>query len=197
MLNFKVEPFNEDIHLEAEFLRLKDQYKIKNIVETGTYHGHTTCWFALNFKNVYTTEIKEEYYNLSVQRFKENKLDNIEYHLGDSITHLPSIIDKVVKSKKNTIFFLDAHWYTNPLLGELNKIAESGYKPSVICIHDMKNPNDLTMGYDQYPAQGISYSYEWVRPWIESIYGYDNYIHYFNKEATGARRGALFIEPKP
>lgn len=194
-LNFEIEPFNGDTFLEKEFLRLKEEYKIKNIVETGTFHGHTTCWFAMNFDKVYTSEVKQEYYQISDQRFKDNGFENINNYLGDSVQILPAIITTLKKSKSNNIFFLDAHWYTNPLLGELKQIADSGYKPQVICIHDMKNPNDPTMGYDQYPDQGISYSFEWVRPFIEAIYGESGYRHYFNKEAAGARRGALFIEP--
>ena len=46
---FDKAPFNEDSYMEKEFLSIKDKYKIDVVVETGTYHGVTTEWFAKNF----------------------------------------------------------------------------------------------------------------------------------------------------
>lgn len=186
--------FNGDTFMVEEFLKLKKKYKLENVVETGTFHGVTTVFFAENFKNTYTTEINEEYYNIAIKRFiDDNVKEYIKTYLSDSITVLPEIIDGL---KGPSIFFLDAHWYKNPLLHELETIANKSYRPKVICIHDIKNPNDPSMGYDEYPDQGISYNYEWVKSRIDAIYGADGYDYYFNEQATGARRGALFIIDK-
>lgn len=191
---FDSAPFNEDGFMELEFLSIKKRFAITNVVETGTYHGVTTCWLANSFKNVYTTEVNPNFYTIAQNRFIDNKVqDKIKAYQGDSVTVLALIIDDIKQKGGNSLFFLDAHWYANPLIGELNQIAVSGYKPTVICIHDMMNPNDLTMGYDVYPDQGITYTYEWVQPHIEAIYGKDGYEYYFNEKADGARRGALFI----
>lgn len=191
---FDSAPFNEDGYMELEFLRLKKKYGIVNVVETGTYHGITTCWLAKSFKHVYTTEVNPEFYAVSQNRLSDAKLkDVVRAYLSDSVSILPEIISDLKSNGGNALLFLDAHWYTNPLIGELVKIAESEYKPAIICIHDMMNPNDLSMGYDVYPDQGITYTYEWVEPYIHNIYGKDGYIYYYNKKASGARRGALFI----
>lgn len=191
---FDKAPFNEDSYLELEFLHLKDKFKIKSVVETGTYHGVTTTWLAKNFKKVYTTEVNPNFYTVAQNRFEnEGVQKQIIAYQEDSVKVLPSIIEQIRQNEDNALFFLDAHWYTNPLIGELSQIAISGYKPAIICIHDMMNPNDPTMGYDEYPDQNIKYTYKWVQPHIEQIYGQDGFSFYFNTIASGARRGALFI----
>lgn len=191
---FERKPFNEDRFMEQEFHFIKALAEIENVVETGTYKGRTTEWFANNFKNVFTTEINETFYNEAIIRLSPYK--NVIARLGDSTQLLPVIIEELKKLNTNTAFFLDAHWYTNPLLGELTAIFASGYIPKYIVIHDMANPLDPTMGFDFYPEQNISYNYEWVEPYLEKIYGGkkgEKFIIYYNKEAEGARRGCLFV----
>lgn len=191
---FDSAPFNEDSYMESEFLRLKKRYDIKHVVETGTYHGITTCWLAKTFNYVYTTEINPSFYTTAQNRFEEAKVgESIKSYQGDSVSLLPTIISKIKEIGGNALLFLDAHWYENPLLGELEQIAACKIKPPVICIHDMQNPWDLSMGYDEYPGQGIVYTFEWVKSRIDAIYGADGYDYYYNIQATGARRGALFI----
>lgn len=191
-MQFSSAPFNEDTFMEQYFLELKQQYNIKNVIETGTFEGMTTAWLSAHFDKVWTTEINETYYKIAGERLFARK--NVVRMLGDSVKTLPLIIRELDKS--NTLFFLDAHWYKNPLLGELQVIAEAGIRPTIICIHDMKNPDDPTMGFDSYPDQNIEYTYEWVKPYIDAIYGEGGYIYFFNKNATGARRGCLFIIAK-
>lgn len=190
---FDQAPFNEDSFMEKEFLRLRDEYGIKTVIETGTYHGVTTNWLGDNFENVYTIECNTNFYYAAQEKFSKRSIQNITSLFGDSVKMLPKIISGI---RTPTLVFLDAHWYENPLINELLTMAELKYQPEIICIHDMQNPNDLTMGYDSYPNQGIVYTFEWVKPHIDAVYGEDGYTHYFNKEATGARRGALFIIKK-
>ena len=51
------------------------------------------------------------------------------------------------------LIFLDAHWFffffCQSSAVELKQIAEAGITP-VTAIHDFYNPNDPTMGFDQY-----------------------------------------------
>jgi antitoxin component YwqK of YwqJK toxin-antitoxin module len=98
------------------------------------------------------------------------------------------------KLEGNTIFFLDAHWYTNPVLNELDAIKESGKKP-IIAIHDFMVPDHPEFGYDIYPDQNIVYNWEWIQGKIESIYGKSGYTKEYNNEATGAMRGCIFLFP--
>jgi hypothetical protein len=182
--------FNEDTFMCDEFLRLKEKYGIEIAVETGTYHGITTLWLSKNFSTVYTTEINKAYRDQAVKNL--SGVTNVNFYLNDSITALPEILKKC---NNKTIIFLDAHWYKNPVLKELEIIAQSGLKP-IIAIHDFKNPNHPDYGFDIYPDQNIVYEWKWVEAYIKAIYGEGKFEHYYNDKATGAKRGCLFLIPK-
>lgn len=182
--------FNQDIHLCQKFIDIKSHNDLDTVVETGTYHGVTTEWFAQNFNKVYTVECNEAYYKEALGRI--SKYQNIKHYLMDSPLFLEKILTEIDDNK--TIIFLDAHWYTNPVLNELEAIKRSGKKP-ILSIHDFKVPNRPDFGFDVYPEQGIVYDWNWIEPHINSIYG-SNYEVFYNQEAVGARRGCIFINPK-
>jgi hypothetical protein len=184
--------FNEDIHMGAKFTEIRDNFNLNTVIETGTYHGVTTEWFANHFDNVYTVECNEVYHKEANERISQYK--NIKSYLQDSPDFLKDVLgsDKIKSDK--TIIFLDAHWYTNPVLNELIAIKNSGKKP-ILAIHDFKVPNRPEFGYDIYPDQGIVYEWEWIKEYIESIYGIDGYTKEYNQEAIGAMRGCIFIYP--
>jgi hypothetical protein len=88
------------------------------------------------------------------------------------------------------LFYLDAHSHIEtPLLDELKAIAEAEIKP-IIVIHDWKIPDRPDLGYDSYNGQ--DYTFEWIKPSIEAIYG-DEYAYYYNNQAEGAKRGVIYI----
>jgi len=178
------QPFNGDTYLEKEFLRLKRDFKIKNVVETGTYHGDSTAWFAANFLAVQTIEFKMPQY-LEAKK-KLAALKNVSMVRGDSARDLKTMIE----GQPNLLIFLDAHWYANPVIDELKQIAACGLKP-VIAIHDFKVPKK-DFGFDSYNGQ--DYTFEWVEPHLKAIYG--EFDYHYNTEATGAMRGCLFVYPK-
>jgi len=182
--------FNQDRFLAAKFLQLKDQYSLTTVIETGTYHGITTEWLSSNFEKVYTVECNSSFYDESKKRI--SGLENISHFLMDSPLFLARILPTIDASK--TIVFLDAHWYTNPVLQELAAIKKSGKKP-ILAIHDFKVPDKPDLGYDIYPEQGIVYEWQWIEPLINSIYDGAYSIEY-NTEAEGAMRGCIFIFPK-
>jgi len=182
--------FNEDIYLAEKFLEIKKKRKIDTIIETGTYHGATTRWFSINFDTVYTAECNREYFETAKKNLAGIK--NIVMELEDSPKFLSNKLDLI--NDGSTIIFLDAHWYTNPVLAELDAIKNSGKKP-VIAIHDFMVPDHPEFGYDVYPTQGIVYNWEWIKEKIESIYGPTGFHKEYNNKATGAMRGCLFIYP--
>lgn len=183
--------FNTDENLAKRFLHFKEKYKIKVAIETGTYHGDTTTWLAENFDKVYTVEYNERY--LEVAKNNMKGYSNINSYLGTSTDYLKEFL---LESKEdNIIVFLDAHWYANPVLVELDRIKESGLKP-VIAIHDFKVPSRPDLGYDLYPEQGIVYEWEWIREKIEGIYGIDGYNMEYNTYSDNNMRGCIFLMPK-
>ena len=184
-------PFNGDIFMEKEFLSLKDKYKITHVIETGTHHGYTTSWLADNFKQVRTLEINPEYLKLTYPQI--GKKENVLTLQCSSAEHLITAIRDW--NDVPLLVFLDAHWSANPVLRELDQIKESGIKP-ILVIHDFKVPDHPELGYDKYPAQGIVYEWNWISEKVDAIYGVGGYRYYYNSEATGAKRGCVFIIPK-
>lgn len=190
---FEDEPFNGDAAMKNIFLALREV--VDTVIETGTYKGVTTKWFAENFKNVITVEVAEKYYKEAVVNLRQHT--NVTPILGDSVEVLRQLLIgnyPLVNTDKFALF-LDAHWYKNPLLGELKVIADAKRKP-VIIIHDFYNPNHPEYGYDTYPAEGIAYNWQYVEKAIEEIYGKDNFTVSYNDNATGAKRGAVILAPK-
>lgn len=183
-------PFNGDSFLCEEFLALKHKFEIETAVETGTFMGSTTLWLSNNFGKVHTTELKKEYYEGAIVNL--HGASNITFWNQSSIEALPEILKHCTNK---TVIFLDAHWYENPLLKELEIIAASGLKP-IIAIHDFKNPNHTDYGYDVYPDQKIVYEWKWIESRVKAIYGEGNFEHYYNDKAIGAKRGCVFITPK-
>lgn len=194
-MTFDKGPFNEDTFMETAFLELKKRHKINLVIETGTYHGTTTQWLAENFYFVETVEVVPHNFVIAAKILSAYK--NVIMNLGDSVTELKHILEGVkLKLKgKPPLLFLDAHWYANPLLGELEVIAACGIKP-VLVIHDFYNPFHPDFGYDVYPEQNIKYEFDYVAGALEKIYGKSGYNHWYNQEATGAKRGCLFVTPK-
>lgn len=181
--------FNEDSYMKSKFLEIKEKFNLDTVIETGTYHGVTTEWFANNFNSVYTVECNEVYFEEAKKNI--SSYSNVKSYLEDSPLFLEMVLN-LVDSKK-TIVFLDAHWYTNPVLKELESIKKSGKTP-ILAIHDFKVPNRPDFGYDIYPDQDIVYEWEWIEGHIRSIYG-NNFDIEYNQEAEGAMRGCIFIFP--
>ena len=182
--------FNNDRYLEEKFLKIRDSFNLDTVIETGTYHGATTSWFSEHFKDVYTIESHPKHFGEASERI--GHIDNIKMSLGDSPEFLKTTLSSIDDSK--TIIFLDAHWYTNPVLAELDAIKESGKLP-ILAIHDFMVPGHPEFGYDEYPEQDIIYNWEWIEDHINLIYGKDGYFKDYNTEAAGSMRGCLFIFP--
>lgn len=185
--------FEGDTHLKNQFELLVQHHKIDAIIETGTYLGSTTVKFAEMVPAVFTIESNAAYYNQAKEYITSSGRDNITQFFGSSALTLPMVIVEA-SVFENKLFFLDAHWgENNPLLQELAVIAKAGLKP-VIVIHDFKVPECPELGFDSYNGQ--DYTWDWIAPAVEAIYGSDGYSYFYNKEATGAKRGVIFIEPK-
>jgi len=183
--------FNTDSKLAERFLYFKEKFGITTAIETGTYHGDTTVWLAENFQTVYTVEYDKRY--LEIAKTQISKYKNIKSYLGSSTEYLGEFL---AQSKgESCIIFLDAHWYANPVLKELDRIKESKTKP-VLAIHDFKVPDRPDLGFDIYPSQNIIYEWDWIREKIESIYSKEGFTIEYNTYSGQNMRGCIFILPK-
>jgi hypothetical protein len=185
------EEFNGDNFISKNFIRLRDEFKINHAIELGTCLGSTAIWLSHNFQQVTTIEINEEFLNIAISRFMEEGLINIKSNLGNTTDVLPTI-----KITNDCIVFIDSHWYdVCPMLDELTIIAEQKVTP-VIAIHDFLVPNEPNLGYDT--IHGQAFSIEWIKPYLEAIYGVNGFEYFYNSDAesTEIKRGIIYITPK-
>ena len=184
------EPFNGDGFVCREFLKFKEHYAVKKVIETGSALGGTTKWLCENFDEVHTIEICKQYSDVMLERCKG--FNNLTLHSGDSSEKIKEAIQE--NNIPYTLFFLDAHWGDFcPLQQELKVIAELCEKP-IIVIHDFLVPNSKTLGFDSYKGQ--DFTYQWLRGLFHEIYktGF-NYRYNNDKESEGAKRGLIYITP--
>lgn len=121
-----------------------EKYNYNNIfIETGSYLGDgIQLAIDANFKNIYSIELSDKYYNISKDRFKERL--NVEIIKGDSAIVLKDTIENINES---ITFWLDGHYscsdtargiYRIPLMQELEHIKNHKIKSHTILIDDMR-----------------------------------------------------------
>jgi hypothetical protein len=190
LMPFQAQPLNSDKFACAEFLKLKEKFNVKKILELGSCVFGSTKFFAENFEEVVTVEINDVFRNIGLKRAEG--LNNITSLLGDSVSMLPTMLGMC---DDRAIIFIDSHWMTLPLIDELKLIKESGLIP-IIIVHDCLVPNEPNLGYDSY--EGVDISYATMKPYLDSIYGEDGYDYHYNTDAesTIVKRGLIYIYPK-
>jgi len=92
------------------FLSLRDFFRLRNFVETGTSHGDTAYVASTQFSHVYTIELLEEFYHRQCDYLK--RAGNVTRLCGRSVDHLAAFLPLL---DGPTLFFLDAHWSGYPL----------------------------------------------------------------------------------
>jgi len=95
------------------------KHNIQIIVETGTYLGQSTKFFAKEFHKVYSIELDLQLYKYSKNKLKKRK--NITLLCGNSKEMLPRILSDL---KAPSVFFLDGH--------ASGGVTSSGEEPSPI-----------------------------------------------------------------
>lgn len=88
-------------------LRLKAEYGLSTLIETGTYKCGTAGWAAAHFEQVYTIEGYRTYYDANVKAHHEPNLHMI---FGDSRAKLPEVLAQVTQP---ALIWLDAHFLGN------------------------------------------------------------------------------------
>ena len=130
--------------INLEFLNiLQNDYKnYPNFIESGTYMAETVMALEQYFSNLYTIEIKKEFYENTKNKYKGDK---IHFYLGDSGTVLGEILPNI---NGKSILFLDGHWSAGntgkgekkdcPLYEELTSIITHHKDDAIIIIDDVK-----------------------------------------------------------
>lgn len=188
-MNPKMREFENDTFLHEELRRLVAKWEIKTICETGTEYGGSANAFAAMHpvEFVVTIDLEPKFGTLDLN-------PHVFFMQGDSRQALAASLKLPLANPK--LFFLDAHSSIEtdecPLRHELQAIIDARLPVSpVIVIHDCKVPGK-NFGFDTYRDGPICW--EWVSDLIVRIYP-GGYEKHYNEEASGSKRGCLFVEP--
>lgn len=162
------------------------------IVETGTYLGTTTEYFAATGLPVLTVEGHPKCYGFVRARFLRKR--NVSPKLGDSRFHLRRILSGLSAEtrQKPLFFYLDAHWEGDlPLAEELQLILASCAQP-IIMIDDFEVADDPGYGYDKY-GKGKKLEREYIEPFITGDGLSLFYPAASSSDETGKKRGCAIL----
>jgi hypothetical protein len=137
----------------------RDKYKLKILIETGTFFGDTVEYFKNKFEKVYSIELAEDLAKKAQKRFENDA--NVKIIHGDSGTVLKSLVKEI---KEPVLFWLDGHYSSEffvgdefiktartdkdtPIEEELNAVLGAGIN-HVILIDDARGFN----GLGDYPS---------------------------------------------
>lgn len=191
----KTSAFEGDSYILNEVKFLKDKFKIKTFLETGTNEAKTTIIMSKIFDCVHTIEFNEDYFENCKEKLKNYQ--NVFIHKGSS----EKVMDEILKEIEGPImFFLDAHWNLYcPIFDELKQIKKYNKKDSVILIHDFKVP-ESDLGFMKLPNDnrvdgGPDLDYSCIKNYLDEIYD-NNYNYYYNFESdANPRTGVIFVTP--
>ncbi|VAW80549.1 hypothetical protein MNBD_GAMMA15-2369 [hydrothermal vent metagenome] len=160
------------------------------IIETGTYLGSSTLYFAEYFSGpVITVECMKEYFLFSKKRLRQHR--KIDFNLSDSITFLNRLSESSENTSGSSLFYLDAHWHLHlPLKEEVNIILNK-FEDPVMLVDDFQVPDDPGYGYDDY-GQGNALTLEYLRPL--SALNFDIFFPAAESgKETGEKRGCVIL----
>jgi hypothetical protein len=118
------------------------RYRLRVLVETGTYHGEMVQAMMYAFRHIYSIELSEDLFSRARDRFCGQS--HIELICGDSARMLPSVLTRL---KEPALFWLDGHYSggvtargpeDTPILAELEQILAMTDIGHVIVIDDAR-----------------------------------------------------------
>jgi hypothetical protein len=159
------------------------------IIETGTFVGETTGFFAKFGIPVISSEISAPLFYAAKQRLA--KFKNVKLMLCDSRVLFRNIISDNFNNKPAFIY-LDAHWLDDlPLLEEI-RLIDANWDKYIILIDDFQVPSDSGYGYDKYSNKRIlnlSYISEYLANKPIMVF----FPSGPSSRETGAKRGYVFL----
>ena len=179
----------------------RDKYDIKNFVETGFYQGTGVSYaIDIGFDEIYSVDIKREYINNGMKKFKE--FDNIYLFNNTSVSYLKAILESI--NGERTLFWLDAHLpamynvehdpnnkaIVTPLKNELLIIKDKiGIEKDVIIMDDARIYIDGPFELGNFPDK-----HNYI---IESAdFIYDIFKETHNIELSYKETGIFYLTPK-
>lgn len=182
-------PLNGQTHRRAIVREIARTYPIDQVVETGTFRGTSTEFFAAVFGvPILTIEANARYFEYSNRRLAP--FPEVEVLHGDSRPALRRIAADATPTQF-PFLYLDAHWHDDlPLREELEVIART-WARCVVMVDDFEVPGDPGYGFDDY-GPGKSLTAECLRlPYLDGWAVL--YPRVPSKDETGATRGCCVL----
>jgi predicted O-methyltransferase YrrM len=185
--------FNDQERRTEMMFEVVKAFEPEVVIETGTYQGATTEWFADNSKaRIITIESSEWFF--SYAEYRLSQIPQIEIIFGDSVSALQDLSIKTDLVAQKTLFYLDAHWNDYlPLADEINLIM-ARWMDFIIVIDDFEVDDDDGYTFDDYgPGKRLD------KTLIPAKYR-DQLFAYYPKakssDETSHKRGAIILIPK-
>jgi len=164
-----IQPFNGQAQRMSTISKICRDFSPNMGIETGTYLGSSTPYLAaMVSEEMYTIEIDPSVAAQADERFKKNHPDSrIQLRIGDSVSEIVKVLEKIDPKSKRVIAYLDAHWYEAvPTTTEIEALINWGGSWIAI-IDDFKVDIDPLYKFDVYgsieigpsilpPTSGIS-----------------------------------------
>ncbi len=131
---------------------LNAQLTFDCMIETGTFLGHSTAFFAelAKGKPVYSAEINRIYFGYAKKRLQGYQ--NIHLRHTHSVGLLQALQEEC--AQQSVLVYLDSHWLAHlPILEELEICLK--WENAIIMIDDFRVPHDIHFHYDDYGDKGV------------------------------------------
>ncbi|WFU18776.1 hypothetical protein [Bradyrhizobium sp. CB3481] len=165
---------------------------INRIIETGTFRGTTTEWFAQFGLPLETVETDQRFFYFAKARL--SRFSNVEAHLDSSVSFLSKRLSHADR-RDRILFYLDAHWENSLPLREELQVIFANHTNSIIVIDDFNVRDDTDYNYDDYgPDKALTLEY------IENS-NLPPYCAFYPatpaKQETGMKSGWIVLTPEP
>jgi hypothetical protein len=182
-------PLNGQEFRRRMFREILEAIDCEAIVETGTFRGSTTDFFATFGPPVYSVEVNPRHAAFASMRLAK-KRDRVHLFEGSSPTFLRGLTTDPAFPRSNVFFYLDAHWFEHLPLAEELEIIYGAWPDAVVMVDDFKVPG-TSYAYDDY-GPGKALTPEYLEP-LRHL----GLVSYFPAAAaeqeTGLRRGSVVL----
>ena len=186
-------PLNGSQSRLATFEELRRRCAFDAIVETGTYLGESTTYFAAAGCPVYSSELNPRY--LGYARMRLRARPNAQIWLGDSRKFLRQLIENSSVPKDRVFFYLDAHWHDDLPLREEVELIFRNWKRPVVMVDDFQVPGDSGYQFDDY-GEGKTLSLRYLEP--VAHLGFTPFFPTLpSSQETGYKRGWIVLAGDP
>jgi len=181
-------PLNGQSFRQRVYADIMARINFKAIVETGTFRGTTTEFFAKSGLPVYSVELEPRAYGYASLRFLHRRNQVRLFH-GDSPDFLRGLTNDTNFPKSNVFFYLDAHVQDKAPLVEELEIIFTNWTEAVVMIDDFEVPG-TAYSFDDWGFKTLNLQL------LEPL-KYLNLTPFFPvldpKQETGAKRGWVVL----